>query len=101
MADIVDIDDFKQRRLAKAEADWLDYMTRAEEFQNAGKTKFAAEMLEKAKAARKIIDKLRGPMVKAPDPAPYLKTSYPNSGIAFTFAGADLGYPKVTPTPTK
>lgn len=94
MSDITSIHVFKARKLAKAEADWFEYMMRAEEFQKAGKNKFAEEMLAKAKAARKIIDQLRGPMVQVP-PVPYLNTSLPN--ITFSFAGADLGYPKVTP----
>lgn len=104
MSDIVDIDEFRKRKLAKAEAEWLEYLQRAGEFIDDGKNKFADEMMAKAKEARKVIDKLRGPVVKS-SPTPFLKDKAPEVGISFSFS-ADMGYPKVsppspTPTPTK
>jgi hypothetical protein len=102
MADILDIDDFKKRKLAKAEADWDQYMRRAEEFQRAGKTKFAEEMMTKAKAARVIIDKLRGPVPKR-EKSQFLKQmNTMHTPVSFTFDGLHghlSGYPKPTDTP--
>lgn len=95
MGDITDLDEFKKRKLAQAEADWLEYLQRAGEFIDDGKNKFADEMIAKAKEVRKIIDKLRGPVQQAP----YLTKEAPEVGISFTFS-ADMGYPKVSPTPT-
>lgn len=68
MADILDIESYKKRKLAKAEADWLEFMDRAEEFQRMGNHKFAAEMLARAKAARSHIAKLRTPTASNPLP---------------------------------
>ena len=104
MAEIVDIDVFKKRKLVKIEAEWNQYMTRAEQFQKEGKLKFAGEMLAKAKALRVEIDKLRGPP-KWPK-APYLKYGNHDKMLnAMTvttsgFGGSDLGYPKTTPETT-
>lgn len=102
MTDIVDIDAFKQRKLAKATAEWDQYMARAEEFKLEGKNKFADEMISKAKAVRIVIDKLRGPV--KPDPAPYLKFGNHDAMLGITvtingLAGVDYGYPKTPERP--
>lgn len=105
MADIVDFGDFKKRKLGDAVAEWEQYMSRAEQFQREGKDKFAAQMLDKAKEVRKVIDKLRGP-VRA---VPFLKFGNHDAMLnvvpTVTVEGratADYGYPKSSPetTPT-
>lgn len=59
MNNIVTIQGFKQRRLAKAEHDFYTYMTRADELQRDGKTLFAQKMVSKAAEVRKDLIKLR------------------------------------------
>ena len=101
MADIIDIAGFKKRRLAKFEAEWDQYMVRAEQFKKDGKQKFADEMLAKAKVVRQEITKLRGPEPKRPPNSPYLiQESPPDLKFTFLgFAGVDKGHPKEPLTP--
>lgn len=103
MGDIVDIDKYKSSKLAKAEADFQRYMIQAEQFTAEGKNEFAKKMVEKAKEARAIIDKLRKPVRRpASTPAvPPFSVPHQNVKISYEFqSSADLGYPKVTPTPS-
>jgi hypothetical protein len=68
---VTDIKDFKARKLAKLEDEFAMYMDRADKFSKEGKTLFARQMLDKAKALRPEIDKLRAP-VKRPVPQRFL-----------------------------
>lgn len=97
MNDIVDIDKYKAAKLAKAEADFNRYMTQAEQFTAEGRNGFAKQMIEKAKEARKVIDKFRKRPSRTPEPTP----TYIVKSINYQFqASADLGYPKPSPTPS-
>lgn len=61
MAEIVAIADFKARKLAHAEAEWLRLMDLIDKLQADGKFEAAKPLLEKTKAIRVTIDKLRAP----------------------------------------
>lgn len=95
MAEVVDIIEFKKRKLKRLEDEWAMYMDRASVFMEKGQRKFADEMIAKAKVLRKEIDKLRVPVPRKP----YLKqaNAMTLASMDYTFsglAGADLGYPK-------
>lgn len=69
MDEVTDIKAYKARKLAKLEDEFAMYMDRADKFSKEGKTLFAKQMLDKAKALRPTIDRLRQP-VRKPTPTP-------------------------------
>lgn len=101
MAEIVAIADFKARKLAHAEAEWLRLMDLIDKLQADGKFEAAKPLLEKTKAIRVTIDKLRAPPPKKEHRGNLFMRStdggYHDIGpVTFTFS-ADMGYPKTTP----
>jgi phage shock protein A len=110
MADIVDIAEFKAKKLEQAELEFNMYMTKADELKRAGKHKFADELLAKAKEVRKTLDKLRGkPKVATISEirqrlANIRDRLTPHTKVNITYtghAGIDLGYPKTTTFPVQ
>ncbi len=108
MAEIVDIEAFKAKKLDRLVQEWTALMDRIAILQKEGKMKFADEMIRKAKALREQIDKLRGPQKKPEAPAcpPVNWAPLKPSGFHFTpFLGlsqADMGHRqenKITPEP--
>lgn len=104
MGDVVDIEQWKRKRLDTLVSQWEEYMARASDLQKEGKLTFAKEMTKKAAALRPEIDRLRNSLAtKKPEvkPAP---TARPwGSPMLNTFGfSADMGYsktPQVTPAP--
>jgi hypothetical protein len=95
MGEVVEIEEFKKRRLSKAEADFARYLDRADAFQREGKDKFAREMLDKAKEVRKIIDRLRKPSKAAKTIASLYTTGY-NTTASYNYTAT---YPSNTFVP--
>lgn len=109
MAEIVDMEEFKARKLKRLVDEWTDCMDRIAVLQKAGKDKFAEKLIAKAKVLRAEIDTLRKPR-KVPEATPRTNRSFiiPAEHVKFTFSGfdglggADLGFPKhpqMTPEP--
>lgn len=98
MAEVVDIEEFKARKLKRLEDEWVSYMDRASKFQDQGKHKFANEMIAKAKVLRTEIDKLRKPKAKR---EPYLKYgNHDHKMDVFTYGHVDMGHRKeISPEP--
>ena len=64
MTEIVDIAQYKADKLARIELEWETCLLQAEKLQKDGKFQFAKPLLEKAKALRETISKMRGPVPK-------------------------------------
>lgn len=89
MAEITHIDEFLERRIKKAEADWSTYMDRAAELRSAGKTIFAEQMTRKAHDAAVLISKLK--KQRKAKATPLVKvTSYENPKITVTYSGPTI-----------
>lgn len=105
MGDVVDIEQWKRKRLDTLVCQWEQYMARASDLQKEGKLTFAKEMTKKAAELRPEIDRLRKALAKkAPPPPAVTPTARPwGSPMMNTFGfSADMGYPKtpqVTPAP--
>ena len=97
MAEIVSIEGYRQRKLAEAQTNWENCMDRAAELHDAGKHVEAAVFTEKAKTWRKRITSLQGELQKTRPMTHYVPG--PGANFSYSFSGADMGYPKVTPTP--
>jgi hypothetical protein len=103
MGDVVDIEGFKARKLKRLEDEWAMYVDRAAVLKKEGKHKFAEEMLTKAKATRKEIDKLRKPKKEPVREVPLIRMPTMPVSLTYTFEGlssADMGHRReMTPEP--
>jgi hypothetical protein len=98
MADIVDIADFKARKLAKLTAEWDECMSMAETLNEQGKLKFARELILKAKKLRDQLNALKKPEKPKATGRPAFETIYKTDPtITYNYEGlasVDWGHPK-------
>lgn len=64
MSNVIEITDFKHKKLAEARSEFDFFMKRAEEFTREGRYKFAGEMLERAKRCRDRINRYRDSLLQ-------------------------------------
>lgn len=89
MENLIDLQDYKARRLALLVAKFDEFMARAETFDVKGMQEMRKRMLVEAAKLRPQIDALRTP---PPKPEPFLKQA---STYDYTFTyNANMGWPK-------
>jgi hypothetical protein len=96
MATVINIADFRTKKIADAKAEFDACMTRAAEMKRNGKHAFAQQLLEKAHGFLKVIEKLRGP--DNTKKVTKLPTNFKNMSVGANVtingqAGLNLGYP--------